>query len=449
MRRFPAIFLALLTLSVAGCRREPEAPPAPPKPKILFLGLDGATWKVMGPMIERGELPTFRKVMEQGASMPEFETISSTLSPVVWTSVATGRTPEDHGVTSFTTDLPNGQRIPVTSSQRKARAIWEIASRRGVSVGVTGWWASWPAEEIDGYDITDHANPAFSDLLIQDKTYWTANREDLARLKRDFFPLDIGPILARHWMTREQFPYEDLQRRGGFTDAQMDALRAAPWNDRAVYPWLKTFYRVDYPLFRIGMDLMKERPTDLWMLYLRGSDAVQHYGWDLVEPERFAKPINDLARDRGLVQGVYRYLDTFLAEILKARPEGSWLIIASDHGAEASPDAQNPAALKRPGEHSTTAKGILFVSGPGVKPGYRIRKGSPYDLMPTMAWLLGLPVSQELAGHPLTEAFEEGFVKSLPLKTVPTYGARQVGQLLASPSDEEMIKSLKNLGYIQ
>lgn len=403
----------------------------------------------MGPMIEHGELPTFRKVMEEGASMPRFETISSTLSPVVWTSVATGRTPEDHGVTSFTTDLPNGQRIPVTSSQRRARAIWEVASRRGISVGVIGWWASWPAEEVDGYDITDHANPAFSDLLIQDKTYWTANRDDLARLKRDFFPLDLEPVLARHWMTREQFPYEDLQRRGGFTRAQIDHLRAAPWNDRAVYPWLKTFYRIDYPLFQVGMDLLKERPTDLWMLYLRGSDAVQHYGWDLVEPERFAKPINDLARDRGLVQGVYRYLDTFLREILAAQPEGSWLIIASDHGAEASPDAQNPAALKRPGEHSTTAKGIFFISGPGVKKGYKLQKGSPYDVMPTMAWLLGLPVSQELAGHPLTEAFEEDFVKSLPLRTVPTYGERKVGPLLASPSDEEMIKSLKNLGYIQ
>lgn len=445
-RRLSVVFASLLALS---CQRTPEAPPAPPKPKVLFLGLDGATWTVMGPMIERGELPTFRKVMEQGASMPRFETISSTLSPVVWTSVATGRTPEDHGVISFTTDLPNGQRIPVTSSQRRARAIWEVASRRGVSVGVTGWWASWPAEEVNGYDITDHANPAFSELLIQDKTYWTASAQDLAQLKRDFYPLDIGPVLARHWMTREQFPFDDLQRRGGFTNTQMDVLRAAPWNDRAVYPWLKTFYRIDYPLFLVGMDLMKERPTDLWMLYLRGSDAVQHYGWDLVEPERFAKPINNVARDRGLVQGVYRYLDTFLAEILKAQPEGSWLIIASDHGAEASPEAQNPATLKRPGEHSTTAKGILFISGPGVKKGYQIQKGSPYDLMPTMAWLLGLPLSQELAGHPLTEAFEEDFVRSLPMQTVPSYGERKVGPLLASPSDEEMIKSLKNLGYIQ
>jgi hypothetical protein len=440
---------AVLLLSLAGCRQTPAIPPPVPKPKVLLLGLDGATWKVMGPMIERGELPAFKRLLEQGAAMPEFETISSTFSPVVWTSIATGRTPEDHGVTSFTSDLPNGQRIPVTSSVRKARAIWEVASRRGVSVGVTGWWASWPAEEVKGYDISDHANPAFSDLLIQDKNYWTASRDDLARLKRDFFPLDVGSILARHWMTREQFPYDDLQKRGGFTRAQMEALRAAPWNDRAVYPWLKTFYRIDRPLFRIGMDLMKERPTDLWMLYLRGPDAVQHYGWDMVEPERFAKPINDLSRDRGLVEGVYRYLDTFLSELLDARPEGSWLIVASDHGAEPSPDAMNPAVLKRPGEHSTAAKGIFFLSGPGVKAGYRLQKGSPYDIMPTMAWLLGLPLSQELAGHPLTEAFDESFVRSLPVKTVPSYGPRAVGPILASPSDEEMIKSLKNLGYIQ
>jgi predicted AlkP superfamily pyrophosphatase or phosphodiesterase len=435
---------------VLGCGAPaPPAAESPTKPRLLFVGVDGATWKLIGPMIERGELPSFRRLRDEGAHMPEFETISTTFSPVVWTSVATGRAPEDHGITSFTTELPNGERIPVTSNARRARAIWELASRRGVSVGVTGWWASWPAEEVDGYVITDHANPAFSELLVADRTYWTASEQDLARLQRDFYPLDVGPILARHWMGKEDFPYEELAAEGGFTAAQMEALRAAPWNDRAVYPWLKTFYRIDRPLLRASLDLLRERPTDLWMLYLRGPDAVQHYGWDLVEPERFARLRNDLERDRGLVEGVYRYLDRFLGEILAARPPDAWLIVASDHGAEPSHEAMDPGATGRPGEHSTAAKGVLFVLGPGVRQGLRLERGGPYDLMPTMAWLLGLPVAQDLPGRPLQEAFTEEFVRARPLDTVATYGVREVRPLSASPSDQAMLESLRNLGYIE
>jgi hypothetical protein len=440
--RAAALLLACAALLLAACSE-------PAGPKVLFVGIDGASWKVIGPLIEKGELPAFRRLVEEGASKPDFEPLPVTLSPVIWTTIATGRTLEDHGITSFTSRLPNGQVIPVTSSARKARAIWELASRRGASAGVIGWWASWPAEEVNGYVVSDHANPAFSEMLTADRNYWTADRATLARLERDFLPLDIAPVLARHWISREGFPWDDLQRRGGFTEAQMEQLRAAPWNERNVYSWLKTFYRVDLPLLRVALDLGRERPTDLQMLYLRGPDPVQHYGWDLYEPEKFARNTPHLERDRGLVEGVYRYVDTFLAEILEARRDDSWLIVASDHGAEPSPYAQDPAYAGRPGEHGPQAKGVLFLLGPHVKPGTVLPRGTPYDLMPTLAWLLGLPVADDLPGKPLTEAFEDDFVRSHPLTRIPTYGPRPTGPLLPSPQDEEMLKSLKNLGYIQ
>lgn len=456
----PSIRLALLAgclvLTLGSCRPDApkpqasaEGPSKPPKPRVIFVGVDGATWTVLGPLLERGELPAFRKLMEEGASMPRFETISSTLSPVVWTTVATGARPEEHGVLSFTSQLPNGDLIPVTSNARRRRAIWELATRKGVSTGVIGWWASWPAEEVNGYVISDHANPAFTELLVQDRKYWTADQAALGKLERDFFPLDIAPVLQRHWIGRDAFPYEELQRRGRFNDEQIAVLRQAPWNDRNVYSWLKTYFRVDYPLFRSGLDLMRERPTDLQMLYLRGPDPVQHYGWDLVEPQRFAVQPKNLQRDRGLIEGVYRYVDTFLAEILEAKHPDTWLIVASDHGAEPHPQSMDPKGVPRPGEHGLEAKGVLFIVGPGVKRGYRMQHGSPYDLMPTMAWLTGLPVATDLPGKPLTEAFDEAFVKSQPILNVPTYGTRETGPLMASSADREMIESLRQLGYIQ
>ena len=76
------------------------------------------------------------------------------------------------------------------------------------------------------------------------------------------------------------------------------------------------------------MQLARERPTDLQMLYLRGPDPVQHYAWDLVETEKYAVKRPTLERDRGIVEGIYRYVDTFLWEILEAKDPSTTLIVA-------------------------------------------------------------------------------------------------------------------------
>jgi hypothetical protein len=438
-------------LILGNCRESSPAlsPSRSTKPRLFFLGIDGATWTVLGPMLERGELPAFQRLVEEGATLRRFDTLQITHSPVIWTTVATGRRPAVHGIRDFTAELPNGQKIPVTSNMRKARAIWELASRRGLSSGVIGWWATWPAEEILGYIVSDHANPALGDQMTAEGRFWTADRETIAELRRQVHPEEIAPALARHWITPESFPWDDLQHRGGFTDEQIRLARSAPWSSPDLYSWLKTFYRVDYPLFRVAIELMREHPTDLQMLYLRGPDPIQHYGWDLVQPEAYARQPPHPERDRSVVEGVYRYVDSFLGEILDALPPDAWLIVASDHGAEPSKDAPDPGRTARPGEHSIDAKGVLFLRGPNVRRGVILEKATPFDLMPTMAWLLELPLSSTLPGRILTEAFEEDFARARPVHTVPHYGPRPTGPLLPSPEDEEMLRSLKNLGYIQ
>ncbi len=448
MRR--ALILLFLTMALSGCRDDSSSTSSfQAKTRLFFLGIDGATWTVLGPMLERGELPAFQRLVREGASLPQLGTLQVTESPVIWTTIATGQRPKYHNIRGFTARLPSGHLIPVTSSQRRARAIWELANRRGLSTGVIGWWATWPAEKVKGYVVSDHANPAFGDMMTSERRFWTADRDVLAELKGQVYPEEIAPVLARHWITPESFPWDDFQRRGGFTDEQVGAARQAPWNERDLYSWLKTFYRLDYPLSRVSLDLMRERPTDLQMLYLRGPDPVQHYGWDLVEPEKFAlKPAN-LERDRTVVEGTYRYVDTFLAEILDVLPPDAWLIVASDHGSEPAGSAGDPNRAARPGEHGIRAKGVLFLRGPGVRKGATLAQASVYDLMPTMAWLLDLPISSQLPGKPLTAAFEEAFVGSKPMRTVDSYGIRPKEPLLPSPEDEEMLKSLRNLGYIQ
>ncbi len=441
------VWLSIGVLLARPAIAEPEAAKGP---KVLFVGVDGATWKVIGPLIERGQLPVLARFVREGAHAPDFDTLEGGASPLIWTTIATGRAPKDHGITSFTTDMPKGVKVPVTSTSRKARAIWEVASQRGQSTGVIGYWASWPAEQINGYVITDHANPAFSEFMFTDGRLWTgADPARLSQLRRDFFPLEIAPILSRHWVSRADFPYADMQHRGGFTGAQMEQFRSAPWNVfEDYYSLTKTMYRVDYPLFLAAMDLMDRRPTDLVMLYLHGPDPIQHMAWDLAQPEAYAVPNPNLERDRGLVEGVYRAVDTMLGELLDAVGPETWVIVASDHGAEPSPAATGDPRQGRPGEHPYSAKGVLFIRGPQVKAGVRIEGATPYDLMPTFAWLLGLPLSEEFAGRILTEAFAKRFVKRQPVSKVASYGVRETSSPEVSPADQLMLELLKGLGYI-
>ena len=91
--------------------------------------------------------------------------------------------------------------------------------------------------------------------MVEDGRLWVGAAPDrLSQLKRDFFPLDLAPTLAKHWVTREDFPYHDMQPPRWFhQDVQTELFRQAPWNVfEDYYSLIKTMYRVDYPLAQVS-----------------------------------------------------------------------------------------------------------------------------------------------------------------------------------------------------
>jgi arylsulfatase A-like enzyme len=427
-------------------RRATPPPPLPPK-RVVVVGVDGASWKVMGPLIERGELPTFTRLMTEGASQLDFDTLDKTASPVVWTTVATGRMPDDHGVTDYTQEIPGQGKVPVTSDARKVPALWNVASDAGRTVSVINWWASWPAETVNGTIVSDHANPAAAGWM--EGRYWNADPAALAALRKDTWPPEYADSLTTNWIDPAAFPLDDLDARGDFTEAQMAEVAAAPFNERTTYSWLKTFYAVDRPHWQIALEQLRTTPADLTMLYLRGPDPVQHYAWDTVEPFKYRELPGNLERDRGVVQGVYRYVDTFLADILASAGPDTTVVVLSDHGAEPSADAKKKK-MERPGGHTRAAKGVLFLWGPDVRPGAKISKAGPLDIAPTVAWALGLPVAEDLPGRVLAEAFTYDFRARRGRSDTPTWGTRSANTgASASPADDSMMEQLRGLGYIE
>ncbi len=96
------------------------------KPKVLLLGWDAADWKIIGPLLAKGQMPSLQSLINKGVH-GNMNTMNPPYSPMLWTSVATGKTPDKHGVLGFIELHPERQTIqPVTVGSRKTRALWNI-----------------------------------------------------------------------------------------------------------------------------------------------------------------------------------------------------------------------------------------------------------------------------------------------------------------------------------
>ena len=125
MRRTRAGLLAAAIVVVAAClaliivfRARKTGP------RVYVLGLDGATWDIIDPLVEQGRLPVF-KTLKEGGAWARLRTFEPTLSAVVWTSIATGKAMIKHGIIDWAFVNKNDVQVPYSSSEKRVPSIWE------------------------------------------------------------------------------------------------------------------------------------------------------------------------------------------------------------------------------------------------------------------------------------------------------------------------------------
>src|SRR5262249_19682994 len=126
---------------------------------VIWLGLDGLDWELLDRLTSEGKMPNWKRLVDEGASgkMTSFLPI---LSPMLWVTAATGVGPDEHRVLDVQEgEGRTGQKVRGWGKARAVPAGWNLASEAGKTVGVVGWWASHPAEEVKGFFVTDHASP--------------------------------------------------------------------------------------------------------------------------------------------------------------------------------------------------------------------------------------------------------------------------------------------------
>ncbi|HKB16677.1 MAG TPA: alkaline phosphatase family protein, partial [Planctomycetota bacterium] len=272
--------------------------------RVHVLGLDGATWDRIRPLLESGKLPNFARLRKEGACGP-LKTIEPTHSALIWTTVVTGKSPEVHGIKSHYLQQLAGMRrpnlvtepwmgriedllvatrllrvLPVTSNFRLCKALWNITSDAGLRVAALGWWASQPPEAVNGWIVSEFAS--------------TGQRKELADrgLARNYgaevttYPAGFLDELEGLERSPESVTREEI---GAFLPVDEEA-----WAEFKAHPafsrdWPLTTFRAPYlkDLFfaEAALKIEREHRPDLLLSYLRGIDVFGHLFWRFSEPE--------------------------------------------------------------------------------------------------------------------------------------------------------------------
>ncbi len=405
------------------------------RPRVILIGWDGADWSLLDRLAGTGRMPNVSRLVAEGrtARLKSFVPI---LSPIVWTSIATGLTPDLHGVLDFQEiDRESGAAVPISGRSRRTAAIWNIASQQGLRVGVVGWWATHPAEEVNGFFVSDRASAILLEGAREGLAYPVSLDPGVRRVieaEGRIADSDLHPYFA---MTEEAIAAE--RRRGGGLENPMVAMARILGATRTVQ--------------RIARDLYDRDRPDLTAVYFEGTDAIGHVFASYAPPRLACVSEGDFSRYSGTVEAYYAMIDEILGQWMRrAREDGATLLLCSDHGFKWGEDR----SCTRSSLNWTTAAfwhrldGILAVWGARVLPAATRGDASVYDLAPTISALLGLPQDPKMPGRALLSLFR-GVSPPARSDVLAETAVRRLAAAGPSPAERnEYTAELRALGYL-
>ncbi|MFC2171184.1 alkaline phosphatase family protein [Acidobacteriota bacterium] len=462
----PVFALAAMALAVRSGLITPTVVPAEhvatrqSGKQVICIGVDGASFDVIKPLVDQGKLPNIEKLMQEGAcgtllSIESYRPIADRRgiwSPVVWTSIATGKLPHRHGIVDYR--LPAVHKPWKTeiakSYHRRVKALWNILSTLKIRSGVVGWWTTWPAEPVDGFMVSSHVGLRG----LPKRTVSAEGQAEQAVLRRLTFPEEYMHVLAENVPP----PFEidtliserlfHIARCRARSSKEINSFRSVCYQDR---------YYAD-----IGRFLLETEQPRFLFVYFESTDVASHLFWSFMvngvpHPSRLEGC--DPQRLRQVVPNTYILIDEMIGHLLEKAEEDATVIVISDHGFKA--DSSNPQGS----DHALD--GIFIMKGPGIKKdeklrhsGFLSRMGLSHppatilDVLPTLLYLYDAPVALDLDGRVLFEAFDEDYVEKHPIRVIETYEGKKsrTGSPPANEDtslDDELMDRFKALNYIQ
>ncbi|QEG33904.1 alkaline phosphatase family protein [Bythopirellula goksoeyrii] len=404
--------------------------------RILLIGWDAADWRVINPLLEAGKMPALESLINRGV-MGNLATIRPMLSPMLWTSIATGKRAFKHGIHGFAEPTADGGGIqPISNLSRKAKAFWNIFNQSGMTGNVVGWWPSNPAEPIRGTMVSN----LFQMVASHDPS--------------EPWPLRPGSVHPRHLMNT------------------LAELRFHPTelHENQIRPFIPHADEVDQEVdSRMGVcaKMLSEcttvhavathlAQTELWDYMAVYYDAIDHFCHGFMKyhpPQQEHVSDTDFRLYSNVVEAAYRYHDMMLATWLSLVGPETTIVLLSDHGFH--PDhlrlQQIPSEPAAPAaEHRDL--GILVMAGPDIKRDERIYGATLLDICPTLLAVAGLPIADDMDGIPLFQAFKSQIdIERIPSwEDIPGDTGQHPSEATLNPQEsQQAIEQLVELGYIE
>ena len=358
--------------------------PDPLTRKVLLIGWDAADWRMIDPLLAAGQMPALAGLMKRGA-WGQLATIRPMLSPMLWTSIATGKRADKHGIHGFLEPRPDASGVrPVRSTSRSCQALWNIAAQRGLRSCVVNWFASYPAEAVPGVVVSEEyaaaVQPGVDCPELSDRAVHPPELSaPLSRLLVDPARLDEQALL----------PFVPRA-------AEIDQTR----DDRLLH--LATLLARAASTQAAARFSLENSDWDLGCLFFGAIDEFGHHFMPFHPPRLEGVDPRDAELYGQVMTGCYRFQDMMLQTLLEVAGPETTVVLVSDHGFyhdEQRPGARgddNPEAWHRP-------YGIAALAGPGIRPGQRLYGANLLDVTPTILHLLGLPVGADMDGRPWVE----------------------------------------------
>ncbi|MEW6363363.1 MAG: alkaline phosphatase family protein [Acidobacteriota bacterium] len=400
----------------------------PARPRVILLGLDGAGWNTAGPLLEAGDLPNLKALIAEGCS-GSLASMSPVVSPRIWTSIATGKTPRKHGILQFTYKTPGGSKAPVHRGLRRCKAVWNILSERGVKVTVVNWWATWPAEQVNG-------------IMVSDRLRFGASRKYPACTLVQ--PKELMQELNTH-IKKVDGTFDREGRSAGFP---VDWLREGAVRDplfqemRRMFPM---YYAHESTVRSVGLATLGH-DFDFYAIVFRMIDVSSHclqYQLDLDRLPQMSAQERDLAFMR-TIRPAWLFCDELIGKFRERNPRATYILV-SDHGF-----CYQDRHFGHESSETGPAPGIFVGSGGAFMKGARVDGASILDITPTILRLYGLAAANDMDGRSLDSALDLGRLPPLSAEAPQSYDQGWKNETdTGGATETEVMQDLKALGYIQ
>ncbi|MBV8517289.1 MAG: alkaline phosphatase family protein [Acidobacteria bacterium] len=348
--------------------------------RVAVFAIDGADWELLSELSDDGRIPNIQ-ALARGGVTGTTQTIQPTVSPLVWTTVATGLTPDRHGVIDF---MDAARKRPVDATTRRAPAVWDIVEAFGRRAEVVNWWTDWPP-------LPDSAVTYDAPVEL---------------LRSAVYPRELLPRVGQLDVTPDSIQYAQVARFLNITGAEYQQA-VASGNPNDPINVFRNVLAKTWTDHRVAINLYQQQEPLLLMMSYEGTDVVNHLFAPYHPPYREDINETNYRRYWPTVANYYSEVDRLIGEWMKVLSDDTTVIIVSAHGFRWGKNRPRVQPIGRSALSDHRNPGIFIAYGNHVAPSRGSHSLSIYDVVPTVLSILGLPKSAEMPGNAVTWAFRD------------------------------------------